>query len=451
MVEQFFDENRERFLAEWRELLAFPSISSDPAHDRDCHRCAQWLANHLAATGLDAQLLETSSKPVVFAHRQGAAGGPVVLFYGHYDVQPVDPLEEWDTPPFQPEIREGRMWARGAEDNKGQLLYALKAVEALVRNDVPCPTIKILLEGEEESGSEGLSTSLPAWRDLLKADVLMVCDTGTVASGAPTIIMGLRGIIHLTATLSGPSHDLHSGIHGGLAPNPAAELARLIAGLHHPDGGIAVKGFCDSVTGPTDTERELANAVPFDPEAYRRETGVLPEGGEKSFTAAERVGFRPSIDINGIHSGFGGDGSKTIIPAKATAKITARLTAGQDPDQCLAALVGHLENHTPRSLQLAITGQGVGGPGFCLDPGSALVQRARKVLDRLTDQKAVFLWEGASVPVVCALAKASGAEPLLVGFGAEADRVHAPNESFSLAQFELGYRYVAGMLVSLVP
>ena len=448
-IEATFERHRARFLSEWEALLRFPSISTEPAHDADCRACAEWLVDHIGTIGFSAELLETPSKPVVYAKRPGRRDGPRVLFYGHYDVQPVDPLELWTSPPFEPLLRGDRLYARGAEDNKGQLFYALKAMETLAQMSALDLPIAILLEGEEESGSEGIAACLPNWRERVQADLLMVTDTNTILPGVPTIVMGLRGIVHATVSLSGPDHDLHSGIHGGLAPNPAQEMARLVASLHDNSGRIAVPGFYGGVRTPSPEERRLARTPPFDAEAYRSRTGVPPNGGERDIGPAERVGFRPSIDINGIHSGYGGAGTKTIIPSCATAKLTARLVPDQDPDACLAAIVGHLQRHAPEGLILEVTESGIGGPGFRLDPTSPTVARATAVLDRLTGHETALHWEGASIPIVSELARTAGAEPLLVGFGTEEDRAHAPNESFSIEQFRLGYLYVAMLLSSL--
>jgi len=449
LLEEHFDANCRRYLSEWQTLLTFPSISTDPAHDGDCTECAAWLAAHLRAAGLHAELLETPTKPVVFAAKPGKPGKPVVLLYGHYDVQPVDPLDAWQTPPFDPKLRDGRLYARGAEDNKGQFFYALKAIELLLElNRLECG-IKIVLEGEEESGSGGISAMLSSWQERLAADVLMVTDTNRDASGAPAIIMGLRGIVHLTVTLSGPLHDLHSGVHGGLAPNPAREMAALIASLHGADGGIAVRGFLQGILDPSAKERELLAAADFDASRYQRETGVPPSAGETRFLPTERVGFRPSIDVNGIHAGYGGKGAKTIIPSRATAKLTARLVPSQDPTACLEAIIRHLEQNAPEGLDLAIDESGVHGPGFRLDPGSALVAQARNVLEAAAGRPATLLWSGASIPVISALSAISGAEPLLAGFADEEDLAHAPNESFSIEQFKTGFLYVAMMLSAL--
>ena len=276
-----------------------------------------------------------------------------------------------------------------------------------------------------------------------RADVVMAADTGTVSSGTPTITMGLRGIVHLTAIVHGPSHDLHSGMHGGRAPNPAHGMARLIASLHDDNGRVAVPGFYDGVLEPSEAERILDNATPIDPAWYEATTGVPPVGGEQSFTPTERTGFRPAIDVNGVHSGYGGAGSKTIIPAVAMAKISARLVPGQDPERILAMLVAHLRAKVPRGLRLEITEQGVGGPAVRVSLTSPAVQVARQVLDQLSPNGTAFLWEGASVPVLSHLPAVAGGDAILVGFGHEEDNIHAPNSSYSLEQFKLGYLYTA--------
>ena len=448
-MEQAFEDHTGRYVEQWRKLVSFPTISAEPAHDDDCRACADWLVEHLQGMGFDGSILPTSGKPLVYAVRKANADRPVVLFYGHYDVQPVDPLDEWDTPPFELTEKSGRLYGRGAQDNKGQLFYALKAMETLIAHERLDVTVKILLEGEEECGSSGLSSALPELREQLSADILMVCDTDTNREGGPTIIMGLRGVAALTVSLSGPDYDLHSGMHGGLAPNPAAAMARLVASLHREDGAIAVPGFYDGVRSPTEEERDLANAETFDASRYKAETGVAPVGGERNFTPAERVGFRPSLDINGISSGYSGVGMKTIIPARATAKVTARLVPDQDPEECLDAIERHCRDHAPDGLTVSFSDRTGGGRGFRLDTHSSIAARAKCVLDTLTDRETTFHWEGAAIPIVASLAEASGADPLLVGFGSERDRIHAPNESFSIDQLRHGFLYVGLMLASL--
>ena len=446
-----FDRENDRFIEEWKEFLRFPSISKDPAYHAGCVRCVEWLRRALEEIGLQSEVLATSGKPVVFGVRQGEPGLPVVLYYGHYDVQPADPLEEWTTPPFEPTLRNGRLYARGALDNKGQTAAVLKGIEAIVRQKALKCTLKVLIEGEEESGSGGLFESLaqPAWRERLKADVLMVSDTEAFAAGVPGITMGLRGIIHLSVKLCGPRFDLHSGLHGGSAPNPALGMARLLATLHNPDGSIAVKGFCDSVMPPDEETRRLLMAAPFDEQKYEADFGVKPLGGEQRYPVQERLAFRPTIEINGLHSGYGGPGPKTIIPSKAEAKITSRLAAGQDPAHSLALIEQHLRAHTPPGCTLVIDEKDGSHGALLVDPHTALVRRAGAVLKTVCGRDPVYQWCPASIPVVVSLLEASGAEPLLVGFGLPEDRMHGPDESFLLTQYRDCFLYTCMMLEEL--
>jgi acetylornithine deacetylase/succinyl-diaminopimelate desuccinylase-like protein len=364
-----------------------------------------------------------------------------VLFYGHYDVQPVDPLNLWKTPPFEPTLINGRLVARGAQDNKGQLFSALKAIESLIQADaLDCP-MKILIEGDEETGDMPIVPVLQREKTALAADLVMAADTSAVSSGAPTLTMGLRGIVHMTVVVSGPDHDLHSGVHGGRIPNPANSLCHMVASLHHPDGRVAVEGFYDGVSEPTAEERALANAQPIDPAWYKSVTGLLPVGGELQYTPVERTGFRPAIDLNGIHSGYGGPGSKTIIAARAMAKISARLVPGQQPERILDRITDHLRKQVPEGLSLEITERGVGGPALRVTLDSKAVKTARAVMADISPLPAAFLWEGASVPILSYLPAIAGGDILLVGFGSEEDNIHAPNESYSLEQFRMGYLY----------
>lgn len=442
-----FTERLPRFVEEWKEFLRHKSISTDPAYDGDCRACAEWLRLHLEHMGFRSELLETPGKPVVYAEIAGEKSSPTIVFYGHYDVQPVDPVEEWRSPPFEPELRDGKMWARGAEDNKGQVFYFLKAVETLLDMRALKCGLKIFLEGEEECSSKGISAAMSGWRDKLKGDVLMVCDTGSMSIDIPTITMGLRGIVHLTVSVGGLHKDLHSGVHGGVVKNPALEMARLLASLHNPDGSIAVKGFYDEVRAPSSEDRNLANDGPF-PKNYEEIVGAPPNGGEAGYSAPERRGFRPTIEINGIHSGYGGPGSKTIIPSFAIAKISSRLVGGQDPSAAMKLIEEHLKAHAPAGLKIDFPERGIGGPALLLSSASPTVVRAAKVLKDIFAREPAYTWEGASIPVVSSLAALAGAEPILVGFGLEEDNIHAPNESFSLRQFEQGFLYASMFLSS---
>jgi acetylornithine deacetylase/succinyl-diaminopimelate desuccinylase-like protein len=397
--------------------------------------------------GFGTRLIPTTSHPLVYGELPGNKDRPTILFYGHYDVQPEDPVGLWKTPPFEPTLINGRLYARGAQDNKGQLFAAIKAIETLVSNHASLGTIKILIEGDEETGQMQVLKVLDQERALFKADIVMAADTSAVSSGAPTITMGLRGIAHMTLVVSGPNHDLHSGVHGGRVPNPVNGLCKLIASLHAPDGRITVKGFYDGIRPPSAEERQLANADPLDPTWYQSVTGVMPVSGEQDFTPVERTGFRPAIDLNGFHAGYGGVGSKTIIPANAMAKLSARLVPGQDSIRILKLIEEHLLQQLPPGLKLEITEQGTGGPAFRGNLDSPVVKIAREVLGELSSLPTAFLWEGASVPILSFLPQIAGGETILVGFGSESDNIHAPNESYSMEQFRQGFLYT-GLFLS---
>lgn len=439
----WFEAHRAELEVRWFELLRFPSIASESDHAADCDRCADWLRKELEDMGFAAGVLQTPGRALVLAERPADRPGlPSLLFYGHYDVQPVDPLSLWNQPdPFEPVTRDERVYARGAQDDKGQIFFALQALRPLREAGVPLPRIQVLLEGEEECGSHGLRAFLREEPCAVSADVLLACDTGMAPDGRPAVVAGLRGIVELDVTMDGADHDLHSGQHGGVAPNAALGLARLLASLHHPDGRIAVEGFLDGLSEPTAEERDEALAQPFDADAYRTATGAEPVGGEAHLPPAIRLGFRPTIEVNGLHGGYGGPGTKTIVPARAQAKLSARLCPRQDPAACLDAIERHLRRHTPPGLRLRVERRGGCAPGLRLPLHSATIRRARAILDRTHPRGCALLWEGASIPVIGELATLTGAEPLLVGFGLEEDRIHAPNESYSWTQARQCFRF----------
>jgi acetylornithine deacetylase/succinyl-diaminopimelate desuccinylase-like protein len=449
MARGYFDSHRETILSDWFELLRFPTIGTDRQRLRECSQCTAWLKRWLRPLGFTADVRLTSGQPVLLAERPGKDGAPVVLFYGHYDVQPADPLELWKSNPFEPELRDGRVYARGASDNKGQFFASLQGVAALIDAGVEIPTIRLVLDGEEESGSGGLLSSLSALRARLQADVLMVCDSEVHESGRPAIIAGLRGISHMTVTLKGPPRDLHSGSHGGLAPNPAAGMARLLTSLHDARGRIAVPGFLERVVPATAKELDLARAEPFDAEKYEREIGVAPVGGEAGVSAVERSGFQPTIEVNGVHSGYGGPGAKTVLPSHAVAKLSMRLCPGQSPRDSSQQVIDHLRAHCPPGLSLEFSDVSAGAPALRLPVDTPAMRLAQDVLQQLDPRGPVFKWIGASIPVVGALRDVSGASPLLVGFGREEDSIHAPNESFGLDQFQSDMAYTCLMLDAL--
>ena len=468
-----FDEQREAILKEYFELLRFPTVGAEPTRLKDCVDCAMWLKKWLAPQGFAVELMQApkmlGTPPILFAERKGTEGAPTVLFYGHYDVQPPDPLDAWETPPFEPTLKDNqRVYCRGSQDDKGQFFAFLCGMRNFIRGRLETrderregederhetrgaqvPTIKIVLEGQEESGSTALTALAPTIKDRLRADVLLVCDTGAAAELRPAIMAGLRGVSHFTVRLEAASYDLHSGEHGGIAPNPAQGMAELIASLHNPDGSIAVRGFCDHVVPPTDEERAAAESAAVSPEEYEKITGVPPVGGEQGLSLTERNSFRPTIEVNGIHTGYGGPGSKTVIPAGALAKISMRLVPDQNPDEVMAALERHLKQHTPRGMKLFIEDLTGGAAGFRLPLASPVFRLAASVLEELDPRGAVFQWDGASIPVVSTLKTCSGAAPLLVGFGQPEDHMHSPNESYGLNQFARAMAWAEKILVAL--
>ena len=467
MKESFNEKPNSNESAEYFELLAFPTVGADPMHLKDCVRCAMWLKKWLEGIGAEVKLLLpegaglSATPPVVFGERQGDEGAPTLLFYGHYDVQPPDPLEEWQTPPFEPTERDGRVYCRGAQDDKGQFFAFLCGLRDFIRSHQgsvpteeptsvgPVPTVKFLLEGQEESGSGAIAQIAAELKDRLRADVLLVCDTGAAADLQPAIIAGLRGVTHFTVRLSAANCDLHSGRYGGIVPNAAQGMAELMASLHNPDGSIAVRGFCDRVEPPTAEELSAAEASAMSEADYVRETGVEPVGGEQGLSPTVRNSFRPTIEVNGIHSGYGGPGSKTVIPCSAIAKLSMRLVPGQNPADCMALVERHLRQHTPQGMRLFIEDITGDAPAMRLPIKSPVFRLAADVLEKLDPRGAVFLWDGASIPIVSTLARISGAAPLLVGFGQGEDRIHSPNESFSWRQFSLGRRWAKAILSAL--
>ena len=435
--------------AEYFELLRFQTVGADPLHLRDCVQCAMWLKKWLEGIGAEARLVipedagMSVTPPVVFGERAGDEGAPTLLFYGHYDVQPPDPLDEWRTPPFEPTEIDGRIYCRGAQDDKGQFFAFLCGLrDFLNRHDGPVPTIKFLLEGQEESGSGAIAKlACGQLKDQLRADVLMVCDTGAAADLRPAIIAGLRGVTHFTVRLSAAGCDLHSGRYGGIVPNAAQGMAELMASLHNADGSIAVRGFCDEVEPPTAAELSAAEAAAMSDADYEKETGIAPVGGERGLSATERNSFRPTIEVNGIHSGYGGPGSKTVIPCSAVAKVSMRLVPRQNPARCMELVERHLRQHLPEGMSISIEEVTGDAPAMRLPMESPIFRLAADVLASLDPRGAVFQWDGASIPIVSTLARVSGAAPLLVGFGQGEDRIHSPNESFSWRQFSLGRRW----------
>jgi acetylornithine deacetylase/succinyl-diaminopimelate desuccinylase-like protein len=446
---EYYTTHHDRFLKEWSEFLSFKSISTDPAYENECERCALWVKHQLEKLGGTAELLRGNGRPVVYGEIPGDASKPTVLFYGHYDVQPVDPIEKWLTDPFTPTLKEGRLYARGAQDNKGQVTYFLKALEALKALGIPTPPFKIMIEGEEESGSSVLQENLANWKSRLKADILMVCDTGMLTADSPTVTMGLRGMVSVEFKLKGPRVDLHSGMYGGIVKNPAQAICEVVAKAYNSDGSVAVPGFYDGVADPDPEDRAMSAKLPINIEHIESHLGVPLAGGELKYSVVERRGFRPTLEVNGIGGGYQGEGGKTVIPSTAFVKLTSRVVLGQDPSRVLHSIISHFEKNAPKGTTVEVVDSSTVGGALQLSTCSPVIQKVTESIVKAFGKEPLFMWEGASIPLVAALKEASGAEPVLVGFGLEEDLIHAPNESFSLAQFEQGFRYVTSFVSSL--
>ncbi|MCD6338470.1 MAG: dipeptidase [Verrucomicrobia bacterium] len=447
---QYLSRRRKEILEEFFDYLRIPSVSTQPERRTDARRCAEWLAAHCRKIGLETELCETDGNPIVLAHTPKAAGEsrkrrPRFLVYGHYDVQPAEPIELWKTDPFEPAIRRGAVWARGASDNKGQHFAHLKGVEAHLKTGTPLPCdIAFVIEGEEEIGSENLVKFLRRNRRRLRCDAVVVSDTGMPAKGLPALTYALRGVAALELFVSGPSRDLHSGIFGGSVENPAMALCRLLAKARAEDGRIAIPGFYDDVRDLSPAERRQMRRLPFDAEAYKRLTGAPALFGEPGFTAWERRTARPTFEINGLTSGYQGPGTKTIIPASASAKVTMRLVPDQEPKKILALASRFLRKEAPKSVRLRLA-VGHGAAPYYVDPDSPFCQAALRALKQAFRAEPVLLREGGSIPVVNEFHKQLRAPVLLLGLALPDDNAHAPNEKFDLTNLRAGMELGAAL------
>jgi len=431
-------------------FLRFPSVSTDPACAGNVSACADWLCDKLKSMGLDAAAHPTPGHPVVVAKNRHLPGRKTVLIYGHYDVQPPDPLELWTHPPFEPHIEAGVVTARGATDNKGQIMaHILGVEEALKRKgDLPVNLI-FLIEGEEEIGSANLEPFLLAQRDSLRCDVIAVSDTGMVGRGIPTLTYGLRGVAALELKVTGPSTDLHSGIYGGAVANPATMLARILASLHTAEGRVAVKGFYDGVEPVREAERKRWERLPLDDALFLQLTGAPELFGEAGCTTLERIWARPTAEVNGLTAGYQGKGTKTVIPKEASAKLTFRLVPKQDPAGVIEKVKAHLLGATPPGVRLEITGGHAGAP-YLSDPDSPDGMAARRALQKtFFGAEVALIREGGSIPIIDSFKNVFGVDTLLLGLALPDCRVHAPNENFPLENFFAGIRLNQALLEEL--
>ncbi len=426
-------------LADLFTVLSFQSVSTDPAYAPEVRKNADWLLAKLDSLGLSAELHETAGHPIITAKNAHVEGRPTVLLYGHYDVQPVDPLELWETPPFEPTIIGDKLFARGATDNKGQHMAHLKAVEQLIAEDGELPVnLTILLEGEEEIGSPNLVPFLEEHREALSCDVILVSDTGMVAPGVGTMGYGLRGISCCEVHLSGPKGDQHSGCIGGAIANPATEIARLVATLHDAEGRVAIDGFYDEVEPLADWEREMwTEVVGMDEASMLALTGAPALHGEAGYSSAERLWARPTAEVNGIGGGYQGEGSKTVLPAEAFCKLSFRLVPHQDPDVIYEKVKAHFEQHTPEHITLKVQ-KGHGGTPYRSNPHDTYGKVAQEALAEVFGQPPVLIREGGSIPIISDFKTIIGADTLMLGLALPDANCHAPNENFRVSNFEKG-------------
>ena len=442
-VLNYLARHETRFVDELCHYVRFRSVSAQPEHRADMTACAEWLVNHCRSLGLDAQLCPTDGNPIVLAKTprpKSSARRPHYLVYGHYDVQPPEPFELWKTPPFQPTIRGRSLFARGASDNKGQNLAHLKAVEAYLKTGTPLPCdLTFVIEGEEEVGSKSLAGFLQERRRELKCDAVVISDTGIPGPKHPALTYALRGITACEITLRGPSRDLHSGMFGGSVENPAIALCRLLAKVHDKKGRIAIPGFYDDVVPLTRYERKELARLPFNRNAYRKFLGVPELFGESGFTPDEQRAARPTFEINGLTSGYQGEGSKTIVPSWARAKITARLVPGQQPARINKLVRAFLKKNCPPTVTLEIK-TGHGAEAYLVSPKSVAARSALRALRKAFDHEPVLLREGGSIPIVNQFKKILGADTLLLGLALPDDNAHSPNEKFDLDIFAQGQR-----------
>jgi acetylornithine deacetylase/succinyl-diaminopimelate desuccinylase-like protein len=441
---------RPSYLEDFYSFLRFPSISTDDQYAERLAECAHWLVKKLTSIGLETQLVTTPGHPVVWSHNQHRPGRRTVLIYGHYDVQPPDPLELWDSPPFEPVLKDGYVFARGATDNKGQILSHLLGIQEMMEQDRELPVnVHLVIEGEEEIGSANLGNFLNQNCDALKCEVAVVSDTGMIARGVPTLSYGLRGVTALEIKVTGPKMDLHSGIYGGAVANPATALAQLLDSLHDREGRVAIAGFYDRVKPLEDWERQAWRKLPFDGDKLvLKETGVPELFGEAGYNSLERVWARPTAEINGMGSGYQGKGTKTVIASHAMAKLTFRLVPDQEGGEILKLARTHLRKHLPKGVTFEIT-DGHSGPWYLTDPRSQIGEAAQRALRKAFNAEVALIREGGSIPIVSQFRSILGIETLLMGLALPDCRAHSPNENFPLENLEGGIRLNKAILHEL--
>lgn len=438
-VSDYITGHKERFKDELFEFLRIPSISTSSEHKEDVRNAANFLLKKLKELNLDrVELFETDGNPIVYGELVTDHSKPTVLVYGHYDVQPPDPLDLWETQPFEPTIRNGDIYARGASDDKGQSFTHVKALEAYQKSGKEFPVnIKFIFEGEEEIGSPNLVPFIESHQDLLSCDMVLISDTAMFAEDTPSITYGLRGLAYMEVEVTGPNRDLHSGVYGGAVENPANALAEIIAKLKDDDGIIQIPGFYDKVKELTEEEREAYNKLPFDEEEYKSNLGLQKLHGEKSYSTLERASARPTLDVNGLWSGYQGEGAKTVLPSKAGAKISMRLVPDQDPKNIARLFKEHVESIAPETVSVTVTEHHGGHPAMT-DLSFYGLKAAAEAFEKVYNKEPLFSREGGSIPIVADFQKILEAQSILMGFGLNSDAIHSPNEKFALKDFYRG-------------
>jgi len=447
---QYIAKNKEKFLSELFELLRIPSVSADSKYAADVVRTAEYIAENFKKIGADnVELIQTPGFPVVYGEKIIDASKPTVLVYGHYDVQPVDPLNLWTTPPFEPEVRAGKIYARGACDDKGQMFMHAKAFEAMfAENELPC-NVKFIIEGEEEVGSSNLGEFLEKYKEKLKADIVLVSDTSMISLENPSIETGLRGLAYMEVEVTGPSRDLHSGVYGGAVANPITILAQMIAQLHDENNHITIDGFYDDVIALTTEERKALNEAPFSLDEFKKDLSIEEVWGEKDYTTLERTGIRPTLELNGIWGGYTGEGAKTVLPSKAYAKISMRLVPNQKSGKIAQLFTSHFEKLAPKGVSVKVT-EHHGGEPVVTPTDSKAYKAAEMALERTFGKKPIPTRGGGSIPIIALFEKVLGLKTILLGFGLDTDAIHSPNEHYGLENFYKGietipyfYKYYA--------
>lgn len=437
-IKEYVEANKQRFLDELFELLRFPSVSADQKYAGDVRKTADFVAQKLRDAGADkVEVCETAGHPIVYGEKMVDPSKPTVLVYGHYDVQPADPLELWETPPFEPTVRDGKIYARGACDDKGQFYMHVKAFELMLKKGELPTNIKFMIEGEEEVGSSNLGIFVKANKERLKADVVLISDTAMISLENPSLETGLRGLSYLEVEVIGPNRDLHSGVYGGAVANPATILAKMIASLHDENNHVTIPGFYDDVAVLSDAERKALNEAPYDEEEYKKDLGVKALWGEKGYTTIERTGIRPTLEVNGIWGGYIGEGAKTVLPSKANAKISMRLVPNQQSDAITQLFMDHFRKIAPDYVTVKVSPHH-GGEPVVTPTDSIAYKAAEKAIEESFGKKPIPTRGGGSIPIVALFEKELEVKTVLFGFGLDSDNLHSPNEKYDIANYFKG-------------